>query len=256
MTRLRWYFLKNQILLFSSSICTISGALRPLLMRVSRHEEKHHHTSRHRLDPDSHRPTLRQWEYFCFFDPRTRKLISSTLTPPTFGLLSNTSPNPTNPCFMTSLHADMHTRTPLTRGSMSDLRNSIELRDTEYSDENDEIRFESPFLNTSLAWQSVPAHNASNAPLPLTKPEKQRLIIKTVLISVFVLVSSSVTLILILWVSLPPLREEDRAHLHAPRSLEDVKLLSTILGHYNEEHYSRVMIVWVTTFLLYVGRID
>ena len=56
---------------------------------------------------------------------------------------------------MTSLHADMHTRTPLTRGSMSDLRNSIELRDTEYSDENDEIRFESPFLNTSLAWQSV-----------------------------------------------------------------------------------------------------
>ena len=105
---------------------------------------------------------------------------------------------------MTSLHADMHTRTPLTRGSMSDLRNSIELRDTEYSDENDEIRFESPFLNTSLAWQSVPAHNASNAPLPLTKPEKQRLIIKTVLISVFVLVSSSVTLILILWVSLPP----------------------------------------------------
>lgn len=248
------FLFKNEFLLFSSSIRTISGVLRPLLMRVLRHEEKHHHTSRHRLDSDSHRPTLRPWDDS--FDPRTRNLISSTLTPLTFGLVLNTSPYPTSPCFMTSLHADMHTRTPLTRGSMGDFCNSIELRDTEYSDENDEIRFESPFLNTSLAWQSVPAHNASNAPLPLTKPEKRRLIIKTVLISVLVLVSSSVTLILILWMSLPPLREEDRAHLHAPRSLEDVKLLSNILGHYNEEHYSRVMIVWITTFLLYVGRID
>lgn len=152
---------------------------------------------------------------------------------------------------MSAQHAEAWEHLPSHGKTSSPNRYEIELHNSSNNFMiDDEIRFETPFLNSSLQWQSMPAYNAGNAPLPPTREEKQRILFRTMVLTLGILFTSVMGVVTILWVSLPPMREEDRAYIHMPKSVHDLKELVKVLGHYSEEHYYRVMIVWLTVFLL------
>lgn len=154
---------------------------------------------------------------------------------------------------MSMLHDEAQERLLPLRASQDDSRTVIELRDSsQHAEDDDEIRFETPFLNSALAWQTIPVYNAADAPLPLNTAEKQIIIFRTILFTLCTLFGSVALLLIVLWASLPPIREEDQALVHIPRSFQDLKALCQVIGNYNQEHYYRVMVVWLSVFLLYV----
>ena len=82
---------------------------------------------------------------------------------------------------MSTLRDEAHQHLLPLRASQDESRTIIELRESSQNTENDdEIRFETPFLNSALAWQTMPVYNAADAPLPLNTAEKQALIFRTV----------------------------------------------------------------------------
>lgn len=153
---------------------------------------------------------------------------------------------------MSMLHDEAQQRMLPLRASQDELRTVIELRDcSKNTEEEDEIRFETPFLNSALAWQTMPVYNAADAPLPLSTAEKQIVIFRAIVLTLGILFGSVALLFFVLWASFPPIREEDLALVHMPRSFQDLKALSQVIGNYNQEHYYRVMVVWLSVFLLY-----
>lgn len=127
------------------------------------------------------------------------------------------------------------------------------------SGEADAIELDTPFLPSTLAWQSVPAHNTGNAPLPLAAPERRRLVVRTIYTLAFILVSSLAALVFILWLALPQLNayvmnrfltlSSDRDALRLPQSITQLKELTEVLRRYSHEFYYRVMIAWVAVYL-------
>ena len=82
---------------------------------------------------------------------------------------------------MSTLRGEAHQHLLPLRASQDESRTIIELQESSQNTENDdEIRFETPFLNSALAWQTMPLYNAADAPLPLNTAEKQALIFRTV----------------------------------------------------------------------------
>lgn len=153
---------------------------------------------------------------------------------------------------MSTLRDEAHQHLLPLRASQDESRTIIELRESSQNTENDdEIRFETPFLNSALAWQTMPLYNAADAPLPLNTAEKQALIFRTVVFLLGTLLGSVTLLFIILWASLPPIREEDQAFVHLPRTFQDLKVFCQVIANYNQEHYYRVMLVWLSVFLLY-----
>lgn len=115
-----------------------------------------------------------------------------------------------------------------------------------------EIQLTTPFVASSLAWQSVPSHNAHTAPLPLSAAERKRLFMRTAAVLSMLLVASALALVLIVKLALPVLSEEDRAALRIPRSFEQLQALNTVLQNYSHTHYARVLIAYTACYLLYV----
>ncbi|KOS15049.1 hypothetical protein Malapachy_1240 [Malassezia pachydermatis] len=150
-----------------------------------------------------------------------------------------------------------HDQEEIPRGTPSDIElvpssSEDSVRLTVYNDDDEddnEIRFDTPFLASSLAWQSVPSHNAADAPLPLSRAEMKRLILRTMTTTSLILMASMALLALILYLALPTFSEEEQAALRIPRSLEQLKSLLQIFGKYSQDHYYRVMLAWISVFL-------
>jgi len=122
--------------------------------------------------------------------------------------------------------------------------------DEEASD--DEIHLDTPFMPSTLAWQSLPAYHESHAPLPLPPVERRRLIVRTVSMAMTLLALSAIFVAMVLLLALPPMTPEERAALRVPHSFHQLQQLGEVFSKYNEEHMGAVMTVWVTVFLLCV----
>ena len=133
---------------------------------------------------------------------------------------------------MSTLRGEAHQHLLPLRASQDESRTIIELQESSQNTENDdEIRFETPFLNSALAWQTMPLYNAADAPLPLNTAEKQALIFRTVVFLLGTLLGSVTLLFIILWASLPPIREEDQAFVHLPRTFQDLKVFCQVIAN-------------------------
>lgn len=122
-------------------------------------------------------------------------------------------------------------------------------------DVENEIPLTTPFLASTMAWQSVPSHNASDAPLPMNASDRVRLVFRTVGMLAALLVGSILAVVLIVWLALPVFADEDRSALRIPRTFEQLKALNGVLQNYSHTHLVRVMIAWTTIYLLYVGML-
>lgn len=122
-------------------------------------------------------------------------------------------------------------------------------------DVENEIPLTTPFLASTMAWQSVPSHNASDAPLPMNASDRVRLVFRTVGMLAALLVGSILAVVLIVWLALPVFADEDRSALRIPRTFEQLQALNVVLQNYSHTHLVRVMIAWTTIYLLYVGML-
>lgn len=112
--------------------------------------------------------------------------------------------------------------------------------------DDDEIRLTTIFPSSSLAWQHMPVHDSD----PVISPsESARLVRMSVLRAFTVFVTCAASLLLVLWLSLPQLSEQDRAQLWVPTSFEKLHQVVNIMTKYSQAHYARVMVAWVSLFL-------
>ncbi|WFD19723.1 hypothetical protein MCAP1_001959 [Malassezia caprae] len=114
---------------------------------------------------------------------------------------------------------------------------------------DDEIHLDTPFLASTLAWQSLPAYHESHAPLPLPPVERRRLIVRTVSVAMTLFALSAIFVAIVLLFALPPMTSEERAAMRIPRSLQQLQQLGEVFSKYNEEHMGAIMFAWVTVFL-------
>lgn len=114
---------------------------------------------------------------------------------------------------------------------------------------DEEIHMDSPFVSQALDYQSVPAQNAADLPLPIASGERRRLLLRSALKLLLLLGGSIVMLVLTLWIALPLIEPKDRAALRLPRSFEQLQKLERVLQRYSHEHVARVMFSWVTIML-------
>ncbi|WFD26537.1 hypothetical protein MNAN1_001520 [Malassezia nana] len=115
--------------------------------------------------------------------------------------------------------------------------------------QEDEVHLDTPFLESTLAWQALPAYHQRDAPLPLAPYERRRVIVRTVVTTVALFAFSVIVVLLILLLALPPMTPEDRAVLRLPRSMHQLQEMSAVCAKYNEEHRNAVLFAWVSVFL-------
>lgn len=113
----------------------------------------------------------------------------------------------------------------------------------------DEVHLDTPFLESTLAWQALPAYHQREAPLPLAPYERRRVIVRTVATTAALFVLSAIVVSLILLFALPPMTPEDRAVLRLPRSIRQLQEISAVCAKYNEEHRNAVLLAWISVFL-------
>lgn len=125
-----------------------------------------------------------------------------------------------------------------------------------WAEETDgEIHLSTPFLPSSLAWQSVPSHNDVHAAPPLSAHERRQLFVRTLAYLAVLLGGAILALIVTVRLALPVIADEDRAAIRIPRNFEQLKVLNDALQHYSHTHFIRVMIAWTSIYLLYVPPI-
>ncbi|WFC96518.1 eukaryotic translation initiation factor 3 subunit A [Malassezia brasiliensis] len=119
-----------------------------------------------------------------------------------------------------------------------------------WAEETDgEIHLSTPFLPSSLAWQSVPSHNDVHAPPPLSPHARRQLFVRTLAYLAVLLGGAILALIVTVRLALPVIADEDRAAIRIPRNFEQLKALNDALQHYSHTHFFRVMIAWSAIYL-------
>ncbi|PKI85286.1 hypothetical protein MVES1_000832 [Malassezia vespertilionis] len=114
---------------------------------------------------------------------------------------------------------------------------------------DDDIQLDTPFVTSSMAWQSVPSRNVHTAPISLSTAQRRKILLRTAVQFAVLFVGGTIVLSLALWLALPELDNGDREALRIPRSFEQLHTLNKVLKRYNEEHYTRVMLVFVCLYL-------
>lgn len=112
-----------------------------------------------------------------------------------------------------------------------------------------ELRLDTPFMDTAVEWQGVARFNDSNAPLPLSPSQRKRLLLQSAGKFVLCLFGSLTALLLVFWLTLPHMEDDDRAALRIPRNFEQLHALTHALEEYANEHYVRVMFAWACVYL-------
>ncbi|TKY88113.1 hypothetical protein EX895_002823 [Sporisorium graminicola] len=104
-------------------------------------------------------------------------------------------------------------------------------------------------------WSAIPRRPANPShPAPedvVTMPRAQRnqLLLRALLQLLALFVVCLIGLAGTLWLALPVISPEDKAHLKIPRNFEDLQQLNTILQHYKSAHFFRVLLCWVVVYM-------
>ncbi|UTT88733.1 hypothetical protein NDA17_003529 [Ustilago hordei] len=91
-------------------------------------------------------------------------------------------------------------------------------------------------LSTSMASGSIAM---------LTRAQRRQLLWRALAQFLALFAISLVGLAATLWLALPVIAPEDKRALRMPRSFEELQALNSVLGHYRDSHFYRVLLSWV-----------
>ncbi|KAJ1019364.1 hypothetical protein NDA13_006280 [Ustilago tritici] len=91
-------------------------------------------------------------------------------------------------------------------------------------------------LSTSMASGSIAM---------LTRAQRRQLLWRALAQFLALFAVCLVGLSATLWLALPVIAPEDRRALRIPRSFEELQALNSVLGHYRDSHFYRVLLSWV-----------
>ncbi|CBQ69866.1 conserved hypothetical protein [Sporisorium reilianum SRZ2] len=94
-----------------------------------------------------------------------------------------------------------------------------------------------------------PSHPAPDEVVTLPRAERNALLLRALVQLVALFVVCSIGLAGTLWLALPVISPEDKAHLRIPRNFDDLQQLNTILQHYKSAHFYRVLLCWVVVYM-------
>ncbi|KAJ9475612.1 Golgi apparatus membrane protein TVP38 [Pseudozyma hubeiensis] len=153
----------------------------------------------------------------------------------------------TNPDVQRQAISALHTSDPSTASSAPrdddtiSIRSRHTLRAFHTTDEEDD------------PWSAIPRTTSSTpdsaSALTLTREQRKRLILRSLLQLLALFVVCLVGLGGTLWLALPVISPDDKPFFKLPRSFEDLRQLNSVLQHYKSTHFWRVLLCWTIIYL-------